>query len=95
LFKRLAEIDKEEEIENGEEQEQKFLFDDEIDINTKVKRKRDTGDMVFDNVIESIDLTEDDKIYLETKQQQYTKEFLEKFTDNDFLYIYKNIYEPN
>jgi hypothetical protein len=28
------------------------------------------------------------------KQQQYAKEFLEKFTDNDFLYVYKNIYEP-
>jgi hypothetical protein len=45
--------------------------------------------------LETIDLTEDDKIYLEMKQQQYAKEFLEKFTDNDFLYIHKNIYELN
>jgi hypothetical protein len=95
LHKRLAEIDKEEELENGEEQKQKILFDDEIDINIKVKRKRNTGDMVFDDVIESIELTEDDKIYLEKKQQQYAKEFSE-FTNNDFfLYIHKNIYEPN
>jgi hypothetical protein len=51
LLKRLAEIDKEEEIENGEQQEQKILFDEEIDINTKVKRKRNIRDMVFDDVI--------------------------------------------
>jgi hypothetical protein len=90
----LAETDKEEEVENGQEQEQKFLFD-EIDINTKVKRKRNTEDMVFDDVIESIDLTEEDKIHLETKQQQHAKKFLEKFTENDFLYVHKNIYELN
>jgi hypothetical protein len=45
--------------------------------------------MVLDDVIESIDLTEVDKISLETKQQQYAMEFLEKFIDNDFLYVYK------
>jgi hypothetical protein len=41
-----------------------------------------------------MDLTEEDKIYLETKEQQYVKEFLEKF-NNDFLYIHKNIYKLN
>jgi hypothetical protein len=54
-------------------------------MNTKVKRKKNTGGMVFDDVIKSIDFTKDDKIFLETMQQQYGKEFLEKFTDNDFL----------
>jgi hypothetical protein len=91
LFKRLAEIDKEEEVENGQEQEQKILFDDEIDMNTKVKRKRDTGTMIFDDLTNVIDLTENDKIFLETKQQQYVKEFLEKFTDNDF-YTYSRTF---
>jgi hypothetical protein len=70
------------------------LFDDEIDINSKTKRKRDTGGLKFDDVIEAIDISEDDKKFLETKQQQYAKGFLEKFTDNDFLYVHKNIYEP-
>jgi hypothetical protein len=45
-------------------------------------------------VIEAINLTEDKNIFLETKQQQYSKEFLEKFTDNDFLYMHMNIYKP-
>jgi hypothetical protein len=63
LLKRLAEINKEEKIENDKEEEHDFLFDDEIDINTKVKRKRNTEDMVFDDVIESMDLTEYDKIF--------------------------------
>jgi hypothetical protein len=101
LLKRLAEIDKEEIDEQDEQQEEneqqeqpEFLFDDEIDINTKTKRKRDIGGLKFDDVIEAIDLSEDDKKFLQTKQQQYTKEFLEKFTDNDFLYVHKNIYEP-
>jgi hypothetical protein len=70
------------------------LFDHEIDINTKIKRKRDTGGVVFDDVIDAIDMSEDDKKFLETNQQQYAKEFLEKFTNNDFLYVHKNIYEP-
>jgi hypothetical protein len=95
LLKRLPEIDKEEvEEEHEQKEEPEFLFDDEIDINTKIKRKRDTGGVLFDDVIEAIDLSEDDKKFLETKQQQYVKEFLEKLTDNDFLYVYKNIYEP-
>jgi hypothetical protein len=91
LLKRLAEIDKEVEEEQSEEPE--FLFDDEIDINSKIKRKRDTGGLVFDDVINVIDMSEDDKKFLERKQQQFAKEFLEKFTENDFLYIHKNIYE--
>jgi hypothetical protein len=86
MLKRLAKINKEEKIENDKEEEHDFLFDDEIDINSKVKRKRNAEDMVFDDVIELMDLTKEDKIYLETKQQQYAKEFLEKFTDNDFQY---------
>jgi hypothetical protein len=90
LLKRLAEIDKEEEVEK---EEQEFLFDDEVDMNMKIKCKRDTGGMVFHEMVEVINLTEDDKKFLELKQQQYVKEFLEKFMDNDFLYIYKNIYE--
>jgi hypothetical protein len=107
LLKRLAEIDKEEideqdelqeeheqQEENEQQEEPEFLFDDEIDINTKTKRKRDTQALKFDDVIESIEMSEDDKKFLETKQQQYAKEFLEKFTDNDFLYVHKNIYEP-
>jgi hypothetical protein len=106
LLKRLAEIDKEEIDEQDEqnkeheqdeqheqEEEPEFLFDDEIDINSKTKRKRDIGGLKFDDVIEAIDMSEDDKKFLETKQQQYGKEFLEKFTDNDFLYVHKNIYE--
>jgi hypothetical protein len=55
-----------------------------MDMNRKIKRKRDTGGMVFDDVMEVIDLSEDDKKFLETKLQ-YAKEFLEKFTDNYFL----------
>jgi hypothetical protein len=101
LLKRLAEIDKEEVDElddQQEEQEQQeepeFLFDNEIDINSKTKRKRDAGGLVFDYVIDVTDMSEDDKKFLETKQQQYAKEFLEKFADNDFLYVHKNIYEP-
>jgi hypothetical protein len=95
LLKRLAEIDKEEVEEEYDQQEDpEFLFDDEIDINTKTKRKRNTGGLKFDDVIDAIDLSEDDKKFLGTKQQQYAKEFLEKFTDNDFLNVHKNIYEP-
>jgi hypothetical protein len=57
LLKRLAEIDKEEVEEEHEQQEEpEFLFDDEIDMNTKIKRKRDTGGLVFDYVIDAIDL---------------------------------------
>jgi hypothetical protein len=69
LLKRLAEIKKQEvEEEHEQQEEQIFLFDDEIDINTKVKRKRNRGDMMFDDVIEWIGSREDDKIFLETKQ---------------------------
>jgi hypothetical protein len=92
----LAEIDKEERIEEIEEvveNEQEFLFDDEIDVNSKIKRKRDTGSIMFDD-LEAINLIEDDKKFLETKQQQYVKEFVE-FTNNDFLYKHNNIYEPD
>jgi hypothetical protein len=70
------------------------LFDNEIHTNRKIKRKRDTDSVVFDDVMEVIDLSKDDKKFLETKKQQYGKEFLEKFTGNDFLYVNKNIYEP-
>jgi hypothetical protein len=88
LLKRLAEIDKEEVDEldeqqeeheqqerNGRQEEPEFLFDDEIDINSKIKRKRDIGGLAFDDVIDVIDMSEDDKKFLETKQQQYAKEF--------------------
>jgi hypothetical protein len=82
LLKRLAEIDKEEveeEYEQQEEHEQQevleFLFDDEININTKTTGKRDTGGLKFDDVIDAIDMSEDDKKFLEMKQQQYAKEF--------------------
>jgi hypothetical protein len=95
LLKRLAEIDKEEvEEEQKQEEESEFLFDHEIDINTKIKRKRDAEGIMFNDVIEVINLSKDDKKFLQTKQQQYAKEFLKKFTDNNFLYIRKNIYEP-
>jgi hypothetical protein len=80
LLKRLAEIDKEEVEEEHEQQEEheeqeepeqqeepEFLFDYEIDMNTKTKRKRDTEDLKFDDVIEGIDMSEDDKKFLETK----------------------------
>jgi hypothetical protein len=63
-------------------------------MNTKIKRKKNTGGLVFDDVKHVIDMSEDDKKFLEKKQQQYAKEFLEKFTDNYFLYVHKNIYEP-
>jgi hypothetical protein len=82
LLKRLAEIDKEEIDEQDEqdedhdqeeelehEEEPEFLIDDEIDINTKTKRKRDAQGLKFDDVIESIEMSEDDKKFLETKQQ--------------------------
>jgi hypothetical protein len=45
LLKKLAEIDREEEVQNGQEQEQeqekeqKFLFDGEFYMNTKVKQQ--------------------------------------------------------
>jgi hypothetical protein len=85
LLKRFAEIDKEEVEKKQEQQEElEFFFDDEIEVNTKIKRKRDTGGIVFDDIIHAIDLSEDKK-FLETKQQQYAKEFLEKFTHNDFF----------
>jgi hypothetical protein len=64
LFKKLAEIDKEEEVDNGENQKQKFLFDDEIDMNNKVKWKKHSGGMVFFDVIELIDLTKDEKLFM-------------------------------
>jgi hypothetical protein len=63
-------------------------------VNTKIKWKRDIGYMVFDEMVEVINLTEDNKKFLEVKQQ-HVKEFLEKFTDNNFLNILKNIYQPN
>jgi hypothetical protein len=37
------------------------LFDDEVDINTNIKWKRDTGCIIFEDVVEEINLTEDDK----------------------------------
>jgi hypothetical protein len=74
------------------EKEQEFLFHDQVYVNTKIKRKRDTGGKVFDDVVEVINLTEEDKKFLDTKQQHYAKEFLEKLRDKDFLYIHKNIY---
>jgi hypothetical protein len=43
------------------------LFDEEIDVNRKIKRKRNRGGMIFDDVVEAINLTKDDKIFLETK----------------------------
>jgi hypothetical protein len=68
LVKRLVEIDKEEVEEEHEQQEElEFLFDDEIDMNTKIKRKKNTGGLVFDDVIDAIDLSEDDKKFLEMK----------------------------
>jgi hypothetical protein len=42
---------------------------DEIEMNTKIKRKRD--------MVQPIDLTEDDKKFLESKEQLYVREFLE------------------
>jgi hypothetical protein len=70
LLKRLAEIDKEEVEEEHEQQEEpEFLFDDEIHINSKIKRKRDIGGLKFDDVIDVIDMSEDDKKFLEMKQQ--------------------------
>jgi hypothetical protein len=41
--------------------------------------------MIFDDVVEVINLIKEDKKFLDSEQQQYAKEFLEKFKDNDFL----------
>jgi hypothetical protein len=46
LLKRLAGIDKEEEVEKEEE----FLFDNEVDMSMKIKGKRNTGSIVLDDV---------------------------------------------
>jgi hypothetical protein len=43
--------------------------------------------------VEAKNLTESDKKFLESKKEQYVKEFLEKFRNNNFLYTHKNIYE--
>jgi hypothetical protein len=39
------------------------------------------------------DLKHGNKIFLDLKQQELAKEFLQKYADNDNLYILKNIYE--
>jgi hypothetical protein len=41
-----------------------------------------------------INLIENEEKFLESEQQRSAKEFLENFTDKDFLNIHKNIYEP-
>jgi hypothetical protein len=46
---------------------------------------RETGAMVLDDVAQTKNLKEDYKRFLKMKQQQHVKEFLEKFTDIDFL----------
>jgi hypothetical protein len=56
-------------------------------VNTNIEGKKDTRMMVLDDVVEMMKLIKDDKKFLEMKQQQYAKEFLEKFTDNDFTNI--------
>jgi hypothetical protein len=43
-------------------------------------------------VNENIELTEEDKQFLEEKQQQYPKDFLEKYADNDCLFVHDDIY---
>jgi hypothetical protein len=60
----------------------------------KMKLKRDTVGIGFNDFIGMIHLLEDKK-FLEIRQQQYTEEFLKKFADNYFLHIHKNIYEPD
>jgi hypothetical protein len=49
------------------EKEQELFFYEEIDVNRKCNRKRDLGGMVFDEVVKAINLTENDKKFLETK----------------------------
>jgi phosphorylcholine metabolism protein LicD len=40
-----------------------------MDVNRKIKLKRETGRIVFDDAIEVISLTKDNKKLLETNQQ--------------------------
>jgi hypothetical protein len=42
------------------------LFDDEVDMNTKIKWKANTESIGFDGMVEEINLTEDDKEFLKT-----------------------------
>jgi hypothetical protein len=71
LPKSSSEIDKEEEVER----KHKFLFDDQIDVSTKIKCKRRTGDIVFNDVVDTINLTEEDKKFLESSSSTIRRSF--------------------
>jgi hypothetical protein len=64
-----------------------------ININTKTKRKRFETSKTFDDDKDQALLTHGDKTFLNLKQQELAKEFLQKYVDNDNLYTFKNIYE--
>jgi hypothetical protein len=64
-----------------------------IDLNNKIKRKRSETSKVFDDVEDQTLITHVDKTFLDLKQQELTKEFLQKYADNDNLYVFTNIYE--
>jgi hypothetical protein len=67
--------------------------DANIDLNSKTKRKRCEIPKTFDDDEDQSLITHGDKTFLDIKQQELVKEFLQKYADNDNLYIFKNIYE--
>jgi hypothetical protein len=64
-----------------------------IDINHKTRRKSTQTSKVFDDVEDQALITHGDKTFLDLKQQELAKEFLQKYVSNDNLYVFKNIYE--
>jgi hypothetical protein len=60
-----------------------------------MKRKRFKTSKLFDDVEDQTLITHGDKTFLDLKQQELTKEFPQKYADNDNLYIFKNIYDQH
>jgi hypothetical protein len=48
----------------------------------------------FENEKDETRITEADKSFFDLKQQLLAQDFLKKYADNDNLYIFSNIYEP-
>jgi hypothetical protein len=48
---------------------------------------------VFDDDEDQTLITYSDKTFLDLKQQELAKEFLQKYADNDNIYVFTNIYE--
>jgi hypothetical protein len=65
----------------------------DVKIDLKTKRKRSETSKVFDDDEDQALITHGDKTFLDLKQQELVIEFLQKYADNDNLYIFKNIFE--